>query len=225
MFPEPKHRFRAILFDLDGTLVDTAPDLATALNHILALEGRAAIDPAGVRMLVGDGARALIEKGMAQTGAPATPEQLNRRFDDFIRFYGEHIADSSLPFPSVMEVLARLRSSAGLAVCTNKPEGLSRLLLRHLAMSESFVDVAGGDTFAVRKPHAGHILGLLERLGVAPDQAVMVGDSSNDVLSARAAGIPVVAVSFGYTSVPPEKLGADRLIHHFAELPGALAGL
>lgn len=225
MFPDSKHRFRAILFDLDGTLVDTAPDLATALNHILALEGRPAIDPAGVRMLVGDGARALIEKGMAQTGAPATPDQLNRRFEDFIRFYGEHIADFSRPFPAVMETLARFGVDTRLAVCTNKPEGLSRLLLRHLAMAGNFVEVAGGDTFPVRKPHAGHILGLLERLGVAPDHAVMVGDSTNDVVSARAAGIPVVAVSFGYTSVPPEKLGADRLIHHFGDLPAALAGL
>jgi len=225
MFPDVSHRFRAILFDLDGTLVDTAPDLAGALNHILALEGRAGIDPVSVRALVGDGARVLIERGMRATGAAATPEQLDRRFADFIRYYGEHIADESRCFPEVIETVAALSGKSQLAVCTNKPEGLSRLLLKALALGESFVDVVGGDTLPVRKPHPGHILGTLQRLGVAADAAVMVGDSRNDVNAARAAGIPVVAVSFGYTTVPPAELGADRLIHSFAELPAALAAL
>ena len=225
MFPNVSHRFRAILFDLDGTLVDTAPDLAAALNHVLALEGRAAIDPTRVRSLVGDGARVLIERGMALTGAPATAQQLDQRFGDFIRYYGAHIADASQPFPEVAATLAALRPGALLGVCTNKPEALSRLLLQALAMAEPFADVVGGDTLAVRKPHPGHILGTLERLGVPPGAAVMVGDSRNDIASARAAGIPVVAVSFGYTAIPPAELGADRLIDRFADLPAALAAL
>ena len=225
MFPPVSHRFRAILFDLDGTLVDTAPDLAGALNYVLTLEGRPAIDLAAVRSLVGDGARALIERGMAVTGAPATPQQLEQRFADFIDYYGVHIADESRAFPTVPEVVAALARGARLAVCTNKPEALSIRLLDKLDLAVPFGAVVGGDSLPVRKPHPGHILGTLERLGVAAGEAIMVGDSYNDVASARAAGLPVVAVSFGYTTVPPRQLGADRVIDSFAELPAALAAL
>jgi phosphoglycolate phosphatase len=225
MFPVVRHRFRAILFDLDGTLVDTAPDLAGALNYVLTLEGRPSIDLRSVRALVGDGARALIERGMAATGAPATPPQLEQRFDDFIRYYGMHIADASRAFPDVPEAVATLGRDASLAVCTNKPEMLSNRLLAALALAPSFQAVVGGDSLAVRKPHPGHILGTLARLGVTAADAVMVGDSRNDVVSARAAGLPVVVVSFGYTTVPPHELGADRVIDRFTELPAALAAL
>jgi phosphoglycolate phosphatase len=225
MFPVVRHRFRAILFDLDGTLVDTAPDLAGALNYVLALEGRPPIDPVSVRALVGDGARVLIERGMAATGAPATPAQLEQRFDDFIRYYGVHIADASQAFPEVPEVVGALAKQARLAVCTNKPEMLSNRLLSALGLAPPFQAVVGGDSLPVRKPHPGHVLGTLERLGIAPSDAVMIGDSRNDVVSAQAAGLPVVVVSFGYTTVPPRELGADRVIDRFAELPAALAEL
>jgi phosphoglycolate phosphatase len=225
MLPNIKHRFGAVLFDLDGTLVDTAPDLADALNHVLVREGRAPIEPESVRLLVGDGARALIEKGMAETGAPATPAQLERLFAAFLRYYGEHIADSSRLFPGAGETLAALGRDSRLAICTNKPEALSRQLLAALGIAERFQAVVGGDSLPIRKPHPGHLFGTLEQLGVAPDRAVMVGDSPNDIASARAAGVPVVAVSFGYTRVAPAELGADRLIHCFDELPAALVGL
>lgn len=225
MFPPVSHRFRAILFDLDGTLVDTAPDLAGALNYVLTLEGRPAIDLAAVRSLVGDGARALIEKGMAVTGVPATPQQLDRRFADFIDYYGVHIADESRAFPDVAETVAALARGARLAVCTNKPEALSIRLLDKLDLAAPFGAVVGGDSLAVRKPHPGHVLGTLERLGIAAADAIMIGDSHNDVASARAAGIPAIVVSFGYTAVPPHELGADRVIDSFAELPAALAAL
>jgi phosphoglycolate phosphatase len=225
MFPVVSHRFRAILFDLDGTLVDTAPDLAGALNYVLTLEGRSVIDPQSVRALVGDGARALIERGMAATGAPVTATQLDQRFDDFIRYYGVHIADASRAFPEVPEMVAALKRHADLAVCTNKPEALSNRLLAALDLAPAFRAVVGGDSLPVRKPHPGHILGTLERLGVAPGDAIMVGDSRNDVVSAQAAGLPVVVVSFGYTTLPPHELGAERVIDRFTELPAALAVL
>lgn len=220
-----QHRFRAILFDLDGTLVDTAPDLTRALNHVLALEGRPPIGVGAIRALIGDGARVLIERGMAATGAPASAAQLERRFDDFIDYYRQHIADESLPFPAAAEVVASLAREARLAVCTNKPEELSVRLLEAVGLARLFAAVIGGDTLAVRKPHPGHLLGTLERIGVDRSDAVMVGDSRNDVESARAAGIPAIVVSFGYTTVPPRELGAERVIDSFAELPSALATL
>jgi phosphoglycolate phosphatase len=220
-----RHRFRAILFDLDGTLVDTAPDLTGALNHVLTIEGRALVDPATVRELVGDGARALIERGMALTGAPATSELIESRFADFIDYYWEHIADHSQIYPNGLAVVAALAREARLAVCTNKPEKLSVRLLEKLDILAPFRVVIGGDSLPVRKPHPGHLLGTLERLGVAASEAIMVGDSRNDVESARAAGMPAIVVSFGYSAVPPHQLGADLVIDSLKDLPTALAAL
>ncbi|HYD48601.1 MAG TPA: HAD family hydrolase, partial [Terriglobales bacterium] len=205
--------------------VDTAPDLTRALNHVLMLEGRALIDPETVRVLIGDGARVLIERAMAATGAPATAEQLERGFGDFLAYYREHIADYSRPFAAVTPTIDELSRRARLAVCTNKPEALSVQLLQQLELAPAFAAIVGGDSLPVRKPDPGHLLGTLAQLEVAAAEAVMVGDSRNDVLAARAAGIPVVAVSFGYTAVPPHQLGADCVIDSFEELPAVLAQL
>lgn len=219
------HRFRAILFDLDGTLVDTAPDLTRSLNYVLSLEGRAPVDPSTVRSLIGDGARALIERGMALSGPAAPPDLIERRFADFIAYYWDHIADESRPFPGVVEVVTALAEQLRLAVCTNKPERLSARLLRMLELEAAFEVIVGGDSLPVRKPDPGPLFASLDRLGVAPQDALMVGDSHIDVAAARAAGIPVVVVSFGYTVVPAGELGGDRLIDRFEDLPRALAGL
>jgi phosphoglycolate phosphatase len=217
---------KAILFDLDGTLVDTAPDLAAATDYALGRAGRPAIGLDAVRHMVGDGARALLEKGFRASGSMPAPDQFEIAFKDFMHHYGRHLADTSRPFPGVVTCLAALaEQDYALAVCTNKPEALSRSLLDQLGLSNFFGAVVGGDSLTMRKPDPGHIHGTLERLGPAFDWAAMVGDSANDVNAAKAAGLPCVVVSFGYTQIAPRDLGGDRLIDHFADLPEALVAL
>ncbi|MBS4048720.1 MAG: phosphoglycolate phosphatase [Alphaproteobacteria bacterium] len=217
---------KAILFDLDGTLVDTAPDLAAATDHALVQAGRPAIGLESVRSMVGDGARALIEKGFRASGGMPAPDVFEAAFNDFMVYYGRHIAQTSRPFPGVATCLAALAEQGyALAVCTNKPEALSRSLLDQLGLSGFFGAVVGGDSLLVRKPDPGHIRGTLDKLGTAFSWAAMVGDSANDVNAAKAAGLPCVVVSFGYTQIAPKDLGGDRLIDHFSELPDALVAL
>ncbi|WP_341895984.1 phosphoglycolate phosphatase [Ferrovibrio terrae] len=222
---------KAILFDLDGTLVDTAPDLAAATDYALDRAGRPAIGLDAVRSMVGDGARALLEKGFRASGGMPEPVMFETAFKDFLIYYERHLADTSRPFPGVATCLAALAErDYALAVCTNKPEGLSRSLLDQLGLSDFFGAVVGGDSLLVRKPDPGHIHGTLDRLmgdrlGTAFDWAAMVGDSANDVNAAKAAGLPCVVVSFGYTQIAPHQLGGDRLIDHFSELSDALAAL
>ena len=218
---------KAILFDLDGTLVDTAPDLAAATDYALQQVGRPAVGLATVRQLVGDGARALIEKGMTVTGGIPSPDILETAFAAFLTYYAAHLADTSRPFPGTVSCLARLAEQGyAMAVCTNKPEALSHSLLDQLGLSGFFGAVVGGDTLPVRKPDPAHIHGTLERLGGGPfGWAAMVGDSANDIDAAKAAGLPSVAVSFGYTRIPAAELGANRLVDHYDDLPAALSAL
>lgn len=217
---------KAILFDLDGTLVDTAPDLAAATDYALDRAGRPPIGLESVRSMVGDGARALLDKGFRASGGLPDPDIFEAAFKDFLIFYGRHIAETSRPFPGVATCLAALaEQDYALAVCTNKPESLSRSLLDQLGLSGFFGAVVGGDSLLVRKPDPGHIRGTLDRLGADFSWAAMVGDSANDVNAARAAGLPCVVVSFGYTQIAPKDLGGDRLIDHFSELPDALVAL
>jgi phosphoglycolate phosphatase len=217
---------KAILFDLDGTLVDTAPDLAAATDHALMRAGRPAIGLESVRSMVGDGARALIEKGFRASGGMPGPDAFEAAFNDFMVYYSRHIAATSRPFPGVATCLAALAEQGyALAVCTNKPEALSRSLLDQLGLSGFFGAVVGGDSLLVRKPDPGHIRGTLNKLGPEFGWAAMVGDSANDVNAAKAAGLPCVVVSFGYTQIAPKDLGGDRLIDHFSDLPEALVAL
>lgn len=216
----------AILFDLDGTLVDTAPDLHQTLNFVLARLGRPAIPLESVRAMVGDGVRTLLERSLAATGGPIEAARFDQAMADYFAHYEAHLADLSRPFPAVPETLARLKASGKrLAVCTNKSHGFSVSLLRQLGLDGHFGAVLGGDSLPVRKPDAGHLLGTLAAIGREPPQAVMIGDSRYDVAAARNAGMPVIAVSFGYTVTPPRELGADLVIDHFDELADALARL
>ncbi|MBI3452562.1 MAG: phosphoglycolate phosphatase [Rhodospirillales bacterium] len=215
-FPKPA----AIVFDLDGTLVDSAPDLSAALNRLLVEHRRATVPLAAVRQMVGDGAAKLVERGFSATGGmPAETAPLVRRF---LEIYTAGIADLSRPFPGVTAALDRF-AAAGIAlgVCTNKPTPASRALLDALDLTRFFAAILGGDG-PVRKPDPRHLTAVLDQLGAAPAAALMVGDSMNDVAVARAAKVPVVAVSFGYTKVPAAELGADALIDDFAELPGLI---
>ena len=212
-----------VVFDLDGTLVDTAPDLARAMNAVLKDHGRDAVPPGDVRHMVGQGARALMARGMAATGTPASENLLDQLFDEFIAHYVSDIAAHSVPFPGMTAQIERCRAEGfATAVCTNKAEGASHLLLKELDLSPLFDAVVGGDTIAVRKPDPEHIHEAVRRAGGQPGHAVMVGDSNNDIDAARNAGVPVIAVSFGYTDIPVRQLGPDATIDHYDEFWGAL---
>jgi len=215
-----------IIFDLDGTLVDTAPDLVDALNIILGREELPPVAYEQARTLVGFGARRMIERSLAIVGAAKSAAELDRMFTDFIAHYADHIADRSRVFPGVEQALDALtRQGCRLAVCTNKLEWLSVRLLERLGLAQRFVAICGHDSFAVQKPHPDAVLGTLCKAQGSRDRAVMVGDSQTDIAAARAAGIPVIGVDFGYAEVPMARLGPDKVISHFNELVGAVGEL
>jgi phosphoglycolate phosphatase len=218
--------FTTVVLDLDGTLVETAADLCGALNHVLADEGRPGIGVDEVRNLVGEGARKLIERGLAASGPPPSPEEVEARLPRFLDFYSANVARESAPFPGVRETLAALLDGGKrLGVCTNKPYEITCKLLRALDLDACFKAILGGDSLPVRKPDPGHLIGVMEALDAAPAETVMVGDSFIDVSCARNAGVAVIAVAYGYSRVAARELGADLVIEHFAELPEAMARL
>ena len=209
-----------IAFDLDGCLVDTAPDLIGTLNLILAEHGHPGLPLESARTVVGHGARAMISLGFEAVGETLDPPRMDRLFDRFIELYVDRIAVASRPYPGVVEVLEQfVGAGAKLVVCTNKRTDLSLALLDTLDLTRRFGAIVGPDKAGVAKPDPRHLLYAIEAVGGSPDHALMIGDSRADVGVAVAAGVPVVAVSFGYSDVPPAELGADALIDHFAELP------
>jgi phosphoglycolate phosphatase len=213
-----------LVFDLDGTLVDTASDLIAATNHVLAMAGLPPASPQWLRERVSFGARRMIEAGLAAHGARRAPAELEHMLSSFLAHYEENIAVSSRPFPGVVPVLeAARRRGDKLAVCTNKSEALAVQLLDALGLSRLFGAITGGDTYPVCKPHPDHVLGAIRAAGGDPARAVMVGDSATDVRAARAAGIPVIGVTFGYTDVPVASLGVDATIEAYADFSTALA--
>jgi phosphoglycolate phosphatase len=215
-----------VVFDLDGTLVDTAPDLVGTLNVILAEEGLKALPLALARDLIGHGARRLIERGFQAAGEPLEAERMPGLFDRFIARYRAHIADESRPFPGCVAALEALRAAgAGLAVCTNKPTGLSNALLQALGMADLFEAVVGPDAAPAAKPDPRHLEAAITAAGGAPARALMVGDAATDAGAARALGVPLVLVSFGYTEVPAAEFAPDILIDHFDQLPAAAVQL
>lgn len=210
-----------IIFDLDGTLVDTAPDLIDTLNVILGREGLPVIPYDEARALIGAGARSMLERGLAAVGRPAA--DIDHLYEHFVAHYADHVADRSRPFPGVESALDVLAGRGfTLAVCTNKLERLSVRLLESLGLAGRFAAICGQDTFAVQKPHPAALLGTLRRAGGRLDRAVMVGDSQTDIATARAALMPVVAVDFGYTDVPVKDLEPDKIISHYSHLPDAI---
>lgn len=215
--------FDVVAFDLDGTLADTAPDLAASLNHALAALGRETVPTESVRHLVGHGARALLRKGLAATGE-APEELVERGFPIFIDYYARNICDGTKAYPDVEAALDRLAArSVAVALCTNKPEALTHRLLDALGWSSRFEVVVGGDTLPVKKPDPAPLRHAIARAGGG--RAAFVGDSIIDADTARAAQVPFVAVSFGFSDRPVEMLGADAVIDRYAELPGVLADL
>ena len=219
----PPFPFDVVVFDLDGTLADTAPDLAAVLNHVLRELGRPEVPAESVRHLVGHGAKALLRNGLAASGE-APEELVEAGFPIYLDYYAAHICVATRPYPRVEAALDRLAAQGvRLAVCTNKIERLTHLLLDALGWSGRFDAVVGGDTLPTRKPDAAPLIEAIARAGGG--RAASVGDSITDAETARAAGVPFVAVSFGFSDRPVRELGADALIDHFDELDAALARL
>ena len=215
-----------IVFDLDGTLVDTAPDLIATLNAVLAREGHDPVAFAEARTMIGGGVRHMLTRALARQGGVVEPPELDRLFADFIPHYAAHIADHSQPFPGLTQCLDRLAAQGDrFAVCTNKLEQLSVLLLERLGLAGRFAAICGQDTFGMPKPDPELLRRTIARAGGSLESAVMIGDSPADVAVARGAGVPVIAVDFGYCDVPVPLLKADRVIGHFDELPDAVASL
>lgn len=216
----------AFVFDLDGTLVDTAPDLLSATNAVLAHAGRSAITPPSLRHMVGFGARSLIQQAFAATGEPVREEDLAALFDVFLAHYRANIAVASKPFPNVARTLARLRAEgARLGVLTNKPQALTELLLPQVALEPYFDTVFGAGRRPYTKPDPRIFADVVEAMGGTQGGAIMIGDSITDVATARAAKVPVILVSYGYTPEPAHTLGADRVVDDFAEIPEAAKAL
>jgi len=223
-------REETIVFDLDGTLVDTAPDLAAATNHALGLVGLAPVTTAQLHAFIGRGSRAMIEAGLRLRGASVGEDELTRLHEQFLAYYADHVAVGSRPFEGIPELLdTLLEAGARLAVCTNKIERLSKLLLAELGLDTKFAAVAGRDTFAMFKPAPGHLTHAIAMAGGRAGRAVMVGDSEIDFATAQAANIPAIGVTFGYTPRPVRELapqlGVGAVIDHYREFLPALRGV
>jgi phosphoglycolate phosphatase len=217
-------RLPALIFDLDGTLADTAPDLLGATNAVLAARGRPLLDLGHLRHMVGFGARALIAQAMEASGTPVTEEEMPPLVEIFIDHYRAHIADGTLLFPGVVETLEALRArGARLGVLTNKPQGLTDLLLPRLGLDGLFSAVYGAGRKPYTKPDPRIFHEVVADAGGAP--GVMIGDSITDLNTARGAGAPCILFSYGFTPVPAAELGADLVLDDFAELPAALTRL
>ena len=216
--------FGAVVFDLDGTLIDSAPDLRVALNKVLTRHNRASVSLHQVKMMVGDGAAKLVERAFAASGDEPAASRISSLTSEFLGFYEGHSAELTRPYPGVTSTLSALRARGlALGICTNKPEAATREVLRDLSMDGAFDAVLGGDTIdGARKPDPRIMQGMLDALDVGAKDAVMVGDAANDVDVARALQMPVIAVSYGYSRVPVHELGADTVIAGFSQLPEAL---
>lgn len=216
----------AIAFDLDGTLVDTAPDLIATLNHILIEEGIAPLPFEAARPFIGHGARRLLEKGLLAQGQATEERRLDALLARFIDHYSQHSSDLSRPFPGVVEALTTLKAAgAHLAVCTNKLTGLSVPILDSLGLAPFFDSIIGADLAPAPKPDLRHLITAVKTAGGQIDRAIMVGDASPDAGTARAAGAHLILVSFGYTEIPAADLKPDRLIDHYDQLVPACISL
>lgn len=216
----------AVIFDLDGTLVDTAPDLTAATNHALVQAGRAEVAGEVMRGIIGGGLREMIRLGFEASGGAVSERDLDRHWAVALTHYSQNLSEHSKVFDGVVEVLESLAAAnVPMGVCTNKPTDLSKRLLGDLGIGRYFGVVLGGDALAVRKPDSAHLVATIGMLDAEPRNAVMIGDSDVDVGAARNSDVPVIVVSFGYTKTPAAELGADQVIDHYVELSDALAAL
>jgi len=213
-----------VIFDLDGTLLDTAPDLATALNNLLVEEGLKPLRLSAIRSMVGQGAVQMVKKGFAESGRVPSEEELYGSLRKrFLVHYENCYLHETRPFPSVMTTLEKLKEAGHpMSICTNKSYELSLPILEGLNLANYFCGVIGGNSLPTAKPDAAPIKAAIALTNGLSSSAIMVGDSITDVKAAHAAGIPVIAVSFGYTDIPPGDLGADVVINHFNDLMEAI---
>lgn len=219
-------RDATFVFDLDGTLIDTAPDLVDAVNHVLTSAGLAAVGGETMRPWIGYGARRMIVESLTHSGVALADEDVDRMLERFLLHYAEHIAVHSRPYPGLEDALDACASrGAILAVCTNKREALALALLRALDLDGRFAFIAGRDTFPVSKPHPDHLLNTVHLAGGDPARAVMVGDSEVDIQTAKAANVPIVAVTFGYSQAPVAGFDPDCVIGGYGELVPAFESL
>lgn len=215
-----------IVFDLDGTLIDSVPDLHAAGNMLLAELGLAPIDLATARSFVGDGARVYIKRSLDARGQVPDDSALTDATERFIALYEEHASDRTVPYPDVPETLAALKETGfRLGICTNKPERATHKVLALLGLDHLFDAIVGGDTLPVRKPDPAHPAAVLERLGAAPESACMVGDNEHDAHSAKGAGMPFILMRYGYARTPLDEIPAATRLDHFRDLPKAIASL
>ncbi len=217
---------KAVVFDLDGTLVDSAPDIARALNAAFGPHGVPRFDVPAVVKLIGGGAMAAIEKALLSAGLARTPDEKQALLADFMTAYRAVSAEGRGLFPGAMDLLTGLNArSVGCGLCTNKAEDVTAVALKALGIDQHFQSVIGASERLPKKPHPAMLLAALDGLGVAPTDAVMIGDSPADYGVARAAGVAVILVDFGYTHTPVRELGADAVVSHLSEIPAALAAL
>ena len=215
-----------VVFDLDGTLVDTAPDLLNALNHVLSHAGLETVDLQTVAGMIGHGAKAMIRKGMEHQGKAPGELELEDLFARFLVYYSDHIAVGSRPFDRAPEILDELAAAGAiLSVCTNKKQLLSDQLLDALGLSPRFASIIGADSVPSKKPDGDHIVRAVLAAGGNPSRAVMVGDSRTDERAARNAGLPFIFVPFGYEAESVEAIGADAVVSHYSLLPSAISRL
>ena len=215
-----------IVFDLDGTLVDSAPDLTETLNRLLVEEGLPPVPMEAASTLIGSGARALLVHGFEAAGASVERAKSDELFERFLVDYAAHIADGSRPFDGVVETLERLSArGASLVVATNKRSDLSELLLEKLGLTRHFAAIVGPDRVSARKPSGAHLKEAVIKAGGDPERAIMVGDAAPDAEAAKDAGMPCILVTFGFTPVPVEDLGADVLIDDFEDVEEAIDGI
>ncbi|KZL17784.1 Phosphoglycolate phosphatase [Pseudovibrio axinellae] len=215
-----------LVFDLDGTLLETMGDLTASMNHVLVEAGFEAIEPERVRKMVGAGVKVLMSRGLEANKVEVTEEVLEPLLTKFIRHYETHIADHTYAFPQALETVANLREAGWkTAICTNKLEKLAKPLVRAKNMEHLFDAVVGGDTFSKNKPDAMPVFGAIDIAGGSRAGSIFVGDSKADIAAARNAGLPVIAVDFGYTDIPVRELGPDVVISHFNQLEAAVKEL
>ena len=213
----------AVIFDLDGTMIDSVPDVVGALNRLLAEEGRRLVSLDEGRLMVGEAARPLVERGFIATGSEAGPAALDDLTRRYIANYRAEPVVETIIFPGVVEVLKLLaENGVAMGVCTNKPDEMSHLVLEALGLADYFGAVIGGDALPVKKPDGGHLNAVVARLNAVAERTIYVGDSITDAQTAHNAGMPFIAVTYGYSRVAPEDFKAACLIDSFADLPAAL---
>ena len=218
--------FEALIFDLDGTLIDSAPDVRASMNRVLSGLGRRELTLEETKDMVGWGGRVLAEKALAKTGDPGTETDVDSALQGFLTTYAQHPADHSIVFPGVLSALNGFKTAGVcLGICTNKPTATTPPVLEALGLSQYFDVVSCGDAVPHKKPDGRHVRLVVEQMGATIETAAMIGDSESDITAAIDAGVRSVAVTFGYAHVPCNELGADALIDHFDDLASALVGI